>query len=189
MITNKTDLLEYLEADKKALNRKTNKPQKYDWIWKYQIALRKLEYYTNVSQSFWTKLNKKYYLYKVENYKRTLNFSIPINVCERGLSIAHVGPIIINDRAKIGKNCRIHVGVNIGAAAGKPEEVPVVGDNVYIGPGAKLFGGIRIADGVAIGANSVINKDILEENITVAGVPGKKTSDKGSEGLLVKAAK
>lgn len=189
MITCKEDLKEYLEADKKALNRKGSKPQKYDWIWKYQITLRKLEYYTNIPQSLFTKIYKKYYLYKVENYKRTLNFSIPVNVCDKGLSLAHVGPVIINDRAKIGKNCRIHVGVNIGSAAGNPDAVPVIGDNVYLGPGAKIFGGIRIADDVAIGANSVINKDILEENITVAGAPGKKISDKGSEGLLIKAAK
>lgn len=189
MITNKEELQEYLEADKKALNRKESQPGKYDWIWKYEIALRKLEYYTNISQNLLTKINKKYYLYKVENYKRTLNFSIPVNVCEKGLSIAHVGPIIINDRAKIGKNCRIHVGVNIGSAAGNTNAVPIIGDNVYIGPGAKLFGGIRIADGVAIGANAVVNKDVLEENVTVAGSPAKKISDKGSDGLLVVAAK
>ncbi len=45
--------------------------------------------------------------------------------------------------------------------------------NVYIGPGAKIFGKIIIADGVAIGANSVVNKSILEENVSVAGIPAK----------------
>lgn len=42
---------------------------------------------------------------------------IGINVCDEGLSIAHVGPIVINSDCRIGKNLRIHVGVNIGANA------------------------------------------------------------------------
>lgn len=188
MITNKNELREYLEADKKALNRKGERPKKYDWIWQYEIALRKLEYYSNISPNIFTKIFKKYYLYKVENFKRTLNFSIPINVCEKGLSIAHVGPIVINDTVRIGRNCRIHVGVNIGTAAGKSDATPKIGNNVYIGPGAKLFGDITIADNVAIGANAVVNKDILEEHVTVAGVPAKKISDKGSDGLVIIAA-
>lgn len=117
------------------------------------------------------------------------NFSIPINVAEKGLSIAHIGPIIINPSVKIGKNCRIHVGVNIGTAAGETIQTPVIGNNVYIGPGAKIFGAIRIADGVAIGANAVINKDCLEQNVTLVGVPAHISSHKGSEGLLIKGAK
>lgn len=50
--------------------------------------------------------------------------------------------------------------------------VPVIGDNCYIGPGAKLFGDIRIGNNVAIGANSVVNKS-FEDNVTIAGVPAK----------------
>lgn len=117
------------------------------------------------------------------------NFTIPINVADKGLSIAHVGPIIINPNVKIGKNCRIHVGVNIGTSAGETKQTPIIGDNVYIGPGAKLFGAIYIADGVAIGANAVVNKDCLEKNATLVGVPAHISSHKGSEGLLTKGAK
>lgn len=67
---------------------------------------------------------------------------------------------------KIGKNCRIHVGTNIGMHKG---EAPIIGDNVYIGPGAIIFGDVRIANNVSIGANSTINKSVLEENVVVAG--------------------
>lgn len=42
----------------------------------------------------------------------------------KGLSIAHIGPIIINSKAKLGDFCRIHVGVNIGTNAGTIDEVP-----------------------------------------------------------------
>jgi serine O-acetyltransferase len=51
---------------------------------------------------------------------------------------------------------------------------------VYIAPGAKIYGAIEIADNIAIGANAVVNKSFLEPNITIAGVPARKISDKGS---------
>lgn len=62
----------------------------------------------------------------------------------------------------MGKFCDIHVGVNIGQNI-NPDDVPIIGDNVWIGPGAKIFGKIIIADGVAIGANSVVNHDITKK--------------------------
>lgn len=111
-------------------------------------------------------------------------FEIPVNVFGKGLSIAHQGSIIVNPYARIGENCRIHVGVNIGTAAGVERRVPQIGDNVYIAPGVKIFGDIEIANGIAIGANAVVCKSFLKENITIAGVPAKQVSDKGSKGLM-----
>lgn len=93
---------------------------------------------------------------------------IGINTCDAGLNIAHVGPIVIHERCRIGKNLRIHVGVNIGANGGEP---PKLGDNIYIGPGAKVFGDITIAEGCKIGANAVVNKSCLDEKCTLVGVP------------------
>ena len=94
---------------------------------------------------------------------------------------------MVNRNAKVGKNCRIHEGVTIGATNGQ-SEAPILGDNVFIASGAKIIGNIKIANNVAIGANAVVVKDILEEGITVGGVPAKKISDNGSELNLVKAA-
>ena len=52
MINSKADLNKYLEMDKKALQRKDNKPRLFgDDIWKYEIALRKHEYYVNTKPS------------------------------------------------------------------------------------------------------------------------------------------
>lgn len=48
---------------------------------------------------------------------------------------------------------------------------PTIGNNVYIGPGAKIFGDIQIADGVKIGANAVVNKSCLHKNAILVGVP------------------
>ena len=56
----------------------------------------------------------------------------------------------------------------------------IIGDNVWIGPGAKIFGKIFIADNIAIGANSVVNRSFAEQNITIAGIPAKKIKDSGN---------
>nr|WP_292372222.1 hypothetical protein [Methanosarcina sp. UBA411] len=60
-----------------------------------------------------------------------------------------------------------------------------MGNNVYIGPGAKIFGNITIADDIAIGANSVVNKSFYEKGISIAGVPAKKINNKGTNGILL----
>lgn len=53
------------------------------------------------------------------------------------------------------------------------KKAPKIGDNVYIGPGAVLFGDIEIADNCWIGANAVVNKSFLEPYSVIVGVPGK----------------
>jgi serine O-acetyltransferase len=60
---------------------------------------------------------------------------------------------------------------------------PIIGDNVFIGPGAKLFGNITIGNNVAIGANTVITKDI-PDNSVVVGSQSKIISSKGSSGYV-----
>ena len=77
--------------------------------------------------------------------------------------------------------------MNIGTKAGFGDLAPTIGDNCYIGPGAKLFGDIVVGNNVAIGANAVVNKSFRENDITVAGVPAKVISHKGSKGLLITA--
>lgn len=118
-----------------------------------------------------------------------LGFSIPINVFGPGLSIAHRGTIVVNKDARIGDNCRIHACTNIGSGRGSDVLAPKIGNGVYIGPGAKIFGNVEIADDIAIGANSVVNKSFYEKGISVAGVPAKKINNKGSNGMLIKATK
>lgn len=87
---------------------------------------------------------------------------------------------MVNDNVRVGAFCDIHQGVNIGQQGDLADDVPTIGDNVWIGPGAKLFGRIHIADECVIGANAVVNKDFLERGTTIAGIPAKKISDKGN---------
>ncbi len=191
MIRSKSDYLYYLECDKVALGITYARPRyKHDVIWKFERLLRKCEYIENTKRSapprlFWL-LASKYYKWRYVVLSQKLGFSIGFNTCGPGLSIAHYGALTINQHARIGKDCRIHETVTIGATDG-PDDVPVIGDRVFIGSGAKVLGRITVADGVSIGANAVVVKDITEPNITVGGVPARKISDNGSEKYVVRA--
>lgn len=188
MIQSTEDYLFYLESDRISLNIQRKKPFIFGHeIWVYQRLLRKVEYLTNCKKGIFTKLFLLYYRYRLRQYEIRLGFWIGINICEAGLNLAHFGNIVIGAK-KIGENCRIHSGVNIGVGAGgtSRDDGPIIGNNVYIGPGAKIFGPIFIADDIAIGANAVVNKSFNEPGITIAGIPAKKISDKGSDGLLIK---
>ena len=50
MITNKQELKEYLNADKFALNRNKRRPSHFDLTWRFEIALRKSEYFRNTRE-------------------------------------------------------------------------------------------------------------------------------------------
>lgn len=188
MIKSRQDLRFYLEADRLALGIKSKKPRLIgDDIWKYQIVLRKFEYYSN-TRSLLGRFWRLYYRYRYYKLGLLLNFQIPINTCGPGLNLAHRGPVVVNHGTKIGRNCRIHSCVNIGTEAGHHDRAPHIGDNVYIGPGAKLFGLIAIPDGVVIGAGAIVNRSVAEPNVTVAGVPARIVSHKSSDGLIIKGA-
>ena len=89
-----------------------------------------------------------------------------------GLYIGHFGGITISPDARIGKNVDISQQVTIGVSGhGERRGCPTIGDNVYLAPGAKLFGRITIGNNVAIGANAVVHKDI-PDNSTVVLAPG-----------------
>lgn len=101
-----------------------------------------------------------------------------------GFYIGHSGGIVVNERTVIGKNCNISHGVTLGQVnRGERIGCPEIGDHVYIGPGAKLFGRIRIGNHAAVGANAVVNRDVPDSGVAV-GVPAKVVSDKGSAGYI-----
>ena len=99
--------------------------------------------------------------------------SLPVSVeIGKGLYIGHFGCIILHSNVKMGENCSIVTGITIGTRGLGNTGVPVIGDNVYIGVGAKILGGIKIGNNVKIGANAVVIDDV-PDGATVVGIPAK----------------
>jgi serine O-acetyltransferase len=90
-----------------------------------------------------------------------------------GLYIGHFGGIIVSPCAVLGSYCSLSPAITIGMSGEGPRRgVPVIGDHVYIAPGARVFGKIHIGNNVKIGANAVVYRD-LPDNAIVA-LPGFK---------------
>lgn len=110
----------------------------------------------------------------------TKNISIKKTGCEigegakikPGLKIGHLVGIVISSGCKIGKNVTIQGNVVLGTKNDKAPEYPTIGDDVYIGVGAKILGNITIGDNVVIGANSVVLKSV-RDNSLVVGIPAR----------------
>lgn len=85
-----------------------------------------------------------------------------------GLYIGHFGGITVSPEAAIGSNCTLSQNITLGASGfAETHGAPVIGDNTYIAPGARLFGKITVGDNVKIGANAVIYKDVPDNAIVV----------------------
>lgn len=77
--------------------------------------------------------------------------------------------IFISKNAIIGKNCVIFQQVTIGSntSIGSRNGSPTIGDNVYIGSGAKIIGPVNIGDGCHIGANAIVTCDVPPNSVCV----------------------
>ena len=180
MIKTKKDLKRYIKQDRKALKEGQRRPRPFlDHIKRWELFLRKYEYFLNTNK----KVRANIYKFKLYRLGLVLGISsIPANVFDEGLRIAHFSGISISEKAKIGKNCIIFQNVTIGSKSTKTSESFVkIGDNVVICANSVIVGNITIADGVVIGANSTVVKDILIPNSTWAGSPARLISHNNSD--------
>jgi serine O-acetyltransferase len=86
-----------------------------------------------------------------------------------GLFVTHFGPTVIHSTTVAGRNLTIEQGVSIGIG---PTGVPRIGNDVYIGTGAKIINGITIGDHASVGAGAVVVKDV-PAHCVVVGVPAR----------------
>jgi serine O-acetyltransferase len=187
MISSKADYRFYLEADRIALCMTRRRPRFVDDTWRFQRLLRKVEYYLNCKPSPVHRAYLRFLYLRYHLMAQKLGFTIWPNTCGPGLCLPHRGSILISARAQIGENCRIHAHTSIGTEVRFGDRAPRIGNNVYIGPGAKVFGDIVIGDDVAIAANAVVNRSFEAPHQTIGGIPARRIGPKGTDGLLLRA--
>ena len=178
MITDRQTYREYVKEDLKAYGLKHLGFYNYWWMdcLRFQLRLRRIEYLHNTTGHNPLKGLWRFVLEVVNHRLATrLGFTIPKNVFGPGLHIVHYGTIVVHPDARVGRNCRLHPSTSIGDYNG----VPRLGDNVYIGPGAKIYGPVTLGDNVAVGANAVVNKS-FGSNVTLGGVPARIVAEKGA---------
>jgi serine O-acetyltransferase len=91
----------------------------------------------------------------------------------RGLFIDHGMGLVIGETSEIGDGVTLHQGVTLGGTGKeRGKRHPTLGNNVYVGVGAKILGAVRIGDDARIGAGAVVLNDV-PPNTTAVGVPAK----------------
>lgn len=182
MICSRKDFIAHLDADRKALGVSVRHPllatsNSMVWltdpVYRWERLLRKCEYWENCRPGVLAAPYRIWLRWRFQRLSSRLGISIPLNVCGPGLCILHYGSIVVSRHASIGEGCVINSCVNVGANRGG---APRIGKDVYLGPGAKLFGPIKVADGVRVGANAVVCKDCTTPGETLVGVPAHKSS-------------
>lgn len=138
----------------------------------------KVQLYYKIAKYFY---HKKHFLiarFLSEKAKRKTGIEIhPGATIGKSLFIDHGTGVVIGETAIIGDNVTIFHGVTLGGTGKeKGKRHPTIGNNVFIGSGAKLLGNITIGDNVKIGANAVVLDDV-KANTTVVGIPGKVVRD------------
>lgn len=180
MISSKSEYKLFLEKDRIALGIPAQSIKTClldlfypNLIYRFQKLLRKTEYMKNCKVGLLGKIQYVWVFYQFRRLSAKLGFSIPLNVFGPGLAIVHYGTIVVNANAKVGANCRIHPSTCIGASGGSAK-APQIGNNVYIAPGVKIYGDIRLGNNIATAANAAVAKSFEEENILIGGVPAVK---------------
>lgn len=93
----------------------------------------------------------------------------------RRVVFEHQGGVVVHGAAEIGDDCVIRQGVTIGnKRLDQPGDAPKLGARVNVGAGAKILGAVEVGDDAAIGANSVVVKDV-DPDTAVVGIPAKPT--------------
>jgi len=139
--------------------------------------LHYIYWFRNAQKHPKSSLTGKFYRLILRHYQIKYGFQIYAETeIGEGFYLGHWGTLVINPKAKIGKNCNIAQGVTIAQAnRGKNEGVPVIGNEVWIGPNAVIVGNITIGNNVLIAPNAYVNTDVPDNSIAL-GNPAVITS-------------
>ena len=109
-----------------------------------------------------------YYKRKFIRLGYKLGYSIGPYCFGYGLTLHHHGTIIVGSNNRIGNYALINTSTNI------IHNGSTIGDGLFLGSGVKIIKKVALGNNICIGANSVVNTSFEEDNILIAGIPGKK---------------
>lgn len=143
--------------------------------------------YYNISHFLYKRNHFSLARYISEKAKRKTGIEIhPGATIGDNLFIDHGCGVVIGETAIIGNNVTMFHGVTLGGSglpSNEKKRHPTIGNNVFIGCGAKLLGNISVGNNVKIGANSIVLKDV-PSNVTVVGAPARIVKKDGKKILL-----
>ena len=97
----------------------------------------------------------------------------------KGVFIDHGMGVVIGETSEVGDRCLLYQGVTLGGTGKESgKRHPTLEENVVVGAGAKVLGGIHVGSNTRIGAGSVVVKNV-EKNSTVVGIPGRVVHQSG----------
>lgn len=150
----------------------------------YVLPMFRFCQYLNNKNGLIAKLVTKFVFRRYSKLTESFNVYLPIDTAiGKGLCFPHQFPLVINPSATIGKNCIIHPCVLIARDRGK-EGSPIIGDNCFIGHGAKIIGNPIIGDWCFISPGAVVTKNMKEGSLIGSGV-NNLLSMKGKEHVLL----
>jgi len=181
IIKSKKELKSIIDEEKKSifgnknitLETKFRSGFKFSYF-QYLCTLRTCEYLGFIcdNSSFF---RSKYASFLIKLNSRKLNkLSLKINVdfvpgcIEKNVKVYHPN-VVLN--GIVGENCIFHGNNVLGNKGTGSKEIPVLGNNIDVGVGAIIIGGVTIADDCIIGAGSVVTKSFTEKGSVIAGVP------------------
>jgi hypothetical protein len=137
---------------------------------KYIIYARKAGYYKENRNKFINKILCVFYMRKKNRLGIKLHIDIAPSFFGRRIIIWH-GNFIANYHSRIGNDCQFHGNNCLGSIDKLGEQAPILENNIDVGVGANIIGKVRLASGIKVGANALVNKSFLKENSTIIGVP------------------
>ncbi|ACH64871.1 serine acetyltransferase [Aliivibrio fischeri MJ11] len=119
----------------------------------------------------WRRLAYVLYLFSKVKYSSDIHPKANIGV---PFKVGHHMGIVIGPEVIIGRSCYIMNNVTIGNKyLGGKDSMPTLNDNIIVGVGSRILGGINIGSNATIGANSVVIDNVASNEVWV-GIPAKK---------------
>ena len=125
-------------------------------------------------QTVFARIPQWYFILRRNSLGNRIGIEINTMLIDEGFLLYHISGSVINGRTKIGKNCHLHGNNCLGNAGPHNLACPELGDNIRIGVGAKIIGGVKIASNITVAAGAVVVNSFDEEGITIGGIPARK---------------